>query len=309
MSKPNHKELLNWTAYLIVCIIWGSAYIAIKIGVTSIAPFYFTAIRFFVAGALMLIFAKVRGLNFPNLLSEYVQLGIVGLLILFGGSGFVGLASRYTGAGSLSLIIATTPLIMAIIQMIMTREMRNVSLRVWLGLLIGFTGVGLLLVSGGGNMSLDPRGIALALISVVLWCIGTLYSGTVQPRCHIVVQSGLQMLVAGSGLMIVSSITGESHTLNVLPESQMALLYLIVFGSIIAYSAYVHIVQVWPATKANTFTYINPMVAVLLGWMILKEPVTPTILMSMTVILSGVILVQTSSSNPRTVVSCAETPA
>lgn len=309
MSKSNNKELTNWLAYLAVCIFWGSAYVAIKIGVTDIAPLFFTALRFSIAGALMLLYAFLKGIPFPSYPREYVQSAIIGLLILFGGPAFVGLASRYISAGAVSLIVASIPLAVAVMQMIYYPKLRTASLRIWLGLLIGFSGVAILIFAGGGEVKLDLRGVILCLISVVLWSAGTIYSGTVRLGSHMIVQSGLQMFFAGLGILAASFATGENHTLNVSIESLMALLFLIIFGSILAYSAYMHIIKSWPLAKANTYAYINPMVAVLMGWLILSEPITPGILLSMAVILSGVILVQADTSKPQQVLETAESAA
>lgn len=309
MPKSNNKELTNWLAYLAVCIFWGSAYVAIKIGVTDIAPLFFTALRFSIAGALMLIYAFLKGIPFPRYPREYVQSAIIGLLILFGGPAFVGLASRYISAGAVSLIVASIPLAVAVMQMIYYPKLRTASLRIWLGLLIGFSGVAILIFAGGGEVKLDLRGVILCLISVVLWSAGTIYSGTVRLGSHMIVQSGLQMFFAGLGILAASFATGENHTLNVSIESLMALLFLIIFGSILAYSAYMHIIKSWPLAKANTYAYINPMVAVLMGWLILNEPITPGILLSMAVILSGVILVQADTSKPQQVLETAESAA
>lgn len=306
MFKQSKKELVNWLAYLTVCIVWGSTYLAIKIGVSEIAPLFFTSLRFLIAGTLMLSFAKWRGYNFPTLPREYVQLGIIGMLLLFGGTGFVGLASRFISSGSSSLIVASSPLIMAIFQMFVYPDMRKTDWRIWLGLVIGFGGVGLLIVSGGGEMSLDPRGVALVLTAVILWCLGTIYSRTLRPQSHVVVQIGLQMLIAGIGIMIISFLAGENHSLQVSTSSLLALFYLVFFGSILAYSAFIYIIQQWPLSKASTYAYINPVIAVLLGWLVLSEPVTPSIIVSMVVILAGVVLVQSVNTLPKPALEKAE---
>lgn len=297
-----NKELVNWLAYLTVCIVWGSTYLAIKIGVSGIAPLFFTALRFLIAGTLVLLFARLKGFTFPNHFREVIQLGVVGMLLLFGGTGFVGLASRYISSGASSLIVASSPLIMAVLQMCLYPKARRSDLRVWLGLLIGFAGVGLLIVSGGGNMRLDPRGVALVLTAVTLWSTGTLYSRSLRPQSHMMVQIGLEMLLAGMGILLVSFIVGESHSLEVSASSLWALLYLVFFGSILAYTAFIYIIQQWPLSKVSTYAYINPVIAVLLGWLVLREPVTPGILLSMAVILGGVILVQSAHPKPKVAV-------
>jgi len=309
MSKPRNQELINWLAYLVVCIVWGSTYLAIKIGVSGIAPLFFTALRFLIAGTLMLTYAKFKGCSFPTLAREYVQLGIVGLLLLFGGTGFVGLASRYISSGASSLVVASSPLLMTLFQMVVYPEMRKTDWRIWFGLIIGFGGVGLLIVSGGGEMSLDPRGVALVLTAVTLWCVGTIYSRTIKPQSHVAVQIGLQMLIAGIGIIIVSFLAGEEHSLQVSTSSLLALLYLVFFGSILAYSAFIYIIQQWPLSRASTYAYINPVIAVLLGWLVLSEPVTPRIILSMVVILSGVIMVQTANSKPKKVLEKTDNSA
>lgn len=294
-----NKELINWLAYLTVCVVWGSTYLAIKIGVSDISPLFFTSLRFSIAGTLMLLFALIKGFPFPKVAREYVQLGIVGILLLFGGTGFVGLASRYISSGSSSLIVASSPLIMAVLQILLYPAAQSKDWRIWLGLLIGFGGVGLLIFSGGGDMSLDPRGVALVLIAVTLWSLGTLYSRSIRPKSHVVVQIGLQMCLAGAAIMGVSFAAGESHSLQVSSASLLALAYLVFFGSIMAYSAFMYIIQYWPIARVSTYAYVNPVIAVLLGWLILGEPVTPGIVLSMAVILSGVILVQSLNTQPK----------
>lgn len=293
MTGQNNLKI--WLAYLTVCTVWGSTYIAIKIGVSGIAPLFFTALRFLSAGSLMLLIAKLKGLPFPKYKKDYLQIGTIGLLLLFGGTGFVGLASRFISSSATALMVASSPLIMALIQMVLYKSMRRPGWRIVAGLLIGFSGVCLLIFSGSGNMRLDPRGVTLMLIAVFMWASGSNYSRTVKPGGHMVTQIGLQMTVAGTAILLVSYLIRENHTLSVNRSSLLALGYLIFFGSMLAYSSYIYILHHWPLSRVSTYAYVNPVIAVLLGWLILDEPITLSVVISMLVILAGVILVNSAN--------------
>jgi drug/metabolite transporter (DMT)-like permease len=134
------------------------------------------------------------------------------------------------------------------------------------------------------------------LIAVFMWASGSIYSRSVKPGGHVVTHIGLQMFIAGCVMMLTSFLIKENHTLQVSTSSLWALAYLVIFGSILAYSAYIYILQHWPLSRVSTYAYVNPVIAVLLGWLVLDEPVTPPVILAMMVILLGVILVQSAQS-------------
>jgi len=292
-SVFKNEDNKTFLAYLSVCIIWGSTYLAIRIGVGEFPPTLFAGIRFLIAGSLMLAFSLYKGLRLPVNSSEVMKISIVGLFLLLGGNGCVVWAETRIHSGMASLIVATVPLFMALIELTLPNRPK-LNLKGWIGLLIGFGGVALLVFSNSTKASVDVIGILLLLIGAFSWAIGSVYSKSFKASSSIIPNIAIQMLAGGLGLFIVGTFFGELSKIHVTSKGMGAMLYLIFFGSIVGYSCYVYILQKWPAAKAGTYAYVNPLVAVLLGSLILNEPISIGVIISTVVILGGVILVQTS---------------
>lgn len=289
------EERNTYLAYLAVCILWGSTYLAIRIGVSEFPPALFAGIRFLVAGSLMLAFSVYKGLKLPKNFSETMKISLVGLFLLLGGNGCVVWAETHVNSGVASLLVATVPLFMALIELFLPGRPR-LNLKGWLGLLIGFGGVALLVFPNSEGSSGSIFGIILLLIGAFSWAMGSVYSKSFKATASIIPNIAIQMLAGGIGLSIVGIIFGEIPKLHVTSKGIGAILYLILFGSIIGYSCYVYILHKWPAAKAGTYAYVNPLVAVLLGALVLNEPLSISVVLSTAVILGGVILVQTSKT-------------
>lgn len=280
-------------AYITVCILWGSTYLAIRIGVSAFPPELFAGIRFFIAGSLMLIYGRLRGFEFPSNLTGIRDQSIVGLFLLFGGNGLVVWAGQWVHSGITALMVATIPLFIAIIELFIPGRPK-IELKGWLGLLIGFSGVAMLVLSNSGAGSINAKGAIVLLAASFFWAMGTVYSKSFKPEGSMIVNIGIQMLAGGIALLILGISLGELPRVSVSSKGIGALLYLIVFGSLLGYSSYIYVLEKWPAAKAGTYAYVNPPVAVLLGALILKESFTLTVLLATVVILSGVLLVQLS---------------
>ena len=293
-----NEESKTFLAYVAVCILWGSTYLAIRIGVSEFPPALFAGIRFLVAGSLMLAFSVYKGLKLPMNFSEIRRISTVGLFLLLGGNGCVVWAETHVHSGIASLIIATVPLFMVLIELFLpNRPLLN--LKGWIGLLIGFSGVALLVFSNSTKSSVDSFGIILLLIGAFSWAAGSVYSKSFKTSSSIIPNIAIQMLAGGLGLLIVGTSFGEFSKIHITTKGIGAILYLILFGSIIGYSCYVYILEKWPVAKAGTYAYVNPLVAVLLGALILNEPISISVVLSTLVILGGVILVQTSKIKTR----------
>lgn len=290
MIKEQQKALI---AYLSVCFFWGSTYLAIKIGVEVFPPFLFAATRFLIAGGFVLGYSKIRGHKFPSSAKKFYKIAIIGILLLVGGNGLVVIAEQWVPSGIASLIVACVPLFIAIIEIAILRMKRITPIGVF-GLVIGFGGVAFLALSDGAGGELHLGGIGLILCAATFWSIGSVYSKTFDPDCSIVSNIGIQMFSGGSVLFVFGLLTGEMQQVVWSMEGVLAIGYLIVFGSIIGYSSYIYALQKWPASRVGTYAYVNPVVAVLLGYFVLHEPITSKVLISMIVILLGVMLVQSS---------------
>ena len=280
-------------AYIIVCIVWGSTYLAIRVGVSDLPPALFAGIRFLAAGSILLLYAWARKLKPPETWQDIKVSSVVGLFLLFGGNGLVVWGEQWVHSGLAALLIATVPLFMALLDTIIPGG-RGISRMGWAGLLLGFAGVALLIGPGiktGGNALLGMVGVVFASF---LWASGSVYSSRHVVKGSIVYNIAAQSLAGGVALTLTGVFTGQLSNFHPTPQGMGAMLYLIIFGSLAGYSAYIYMLKVLPPAKASTYAYINPVVAVLLGAMVLSEPVTARTVLSAGIILGGVLLVQMS---------------
>jgi drug/metabolite transporter (DMT)-like permease len=280
-------------AYILVSFFWGSTYLAIKIGVEDMPPMFFAGVRFLIAGLIMIVFSYIRGYAFPAGKSEFSRLSLIGLFMLLGGNGLVVFAEQWVDSGVASLIMATIPIFAGVLEHFFIRTTR-LTLKALSGLLLGFFGVYSLLVPAEHGISIDIPGILVLLSASFLWSTGTVLSKTFKGNSSIVSNIGIQMFAGGVGLMFVSAITGEFSRVRFSMNSVLAIAYLVVFGSLVAYSSYIYLLQKWPATKAGTYAYINPLVAVSLGAIFLGEKINFLMILSMVGIFLGVLIVQKS---------------
>jgi len=286
----NKKALL---AYLAVCLFWGSTYLAIRIGVRDFPASLFASFRFIIAGSILMFYVKWKGYDLPKSKQAVKQQAIIGLMMLLGGTGLVCHAEKTLHSSIASLIVSSVPLFIAFLEIIVLKQ-QKMSVKGVLGLFIGFGGVSILALSGSGKIDLDMTGMLLMLGASLSWSVGSVYSKQVEKQGHIISNIAIQMLSGGLGLLILGALTGEFNGLSPSMDSVFALMYLVVFGSIIGYSCYIYALQVWPAARVGTYAYVNPVVALILGVIILNEPVNLTIVASLVIILSGVVLVQSS---------------
>ena len=292
----NKEEQKNIAAFLCVCIVWGSTYLAIRIGVSAFPPALFAGFRFLLAGLVMFVYAKLKGLEFPHKL-DVRRLSIVGLFLLVGGNGLVVLASQWVHSGISSLMVASTPIFMALIELFIPGS-NKISSRGWLGLILGFSGVVLLVATNSGTGSINVPGALLLICATFSWSAGSVYSKQFKATGSIVTHIGIQMLSGGLVLTLIGLLLGEGPKINLSLKGIGAILYLSIFGSILAYSCYIYILARWPAAKAGTYAYVNPLVAIFLGFLVLKEPISTSVVICTGVILAGVFLVQTSKLTP-----------
>jgi len=296
MAKREETSVV--LAYIAVCILWGSTYLAIRIGVSDFPPELFAGFRFLIAGALVLLFAYFKGYKFPENLIDVRRQAIVGLFLLLGGNGVVVWAEQWVYSGVTALIMAIVPMFNAILELFLPKGPR-LGLKGWFGLLLGFFGVALLVLSGSEAKIIDISGGLLLLFAAFSWSLGSVYSKTFKPSGSTVANIGIQMFAAGLGLTIVGLLLGEAGNIHLTTKGIGAMAYLVLFGSILGYSSYIYILQKWPASKAGTYAYVNPVVGVLLGAVILGEPVSPNVFISAIIILGGVFLVQLSKTSTK----------
>jgi drug/metabolite transporter (DMT)-like permease len=283
-----------WAALGAVYLAWGGTYLAIRVAIETLPPLLMASVRFLVAGAILYPLAIRRGDREGDrpTARQWGAAAIIGVALLLGGNGFVVLAEQRVPSGIAALLVATVPLWMVVLARMVLRE--RVRWLEWLGLVVGFGGLALLAWPSDGTQRLDPLGIGMVIFASICWASGSLYARRAPMPARPLVGVAMEMLAGGVALGIAGIASGELtdvHPERFSFESLMGLLYLIVFGSWVAFSAYVWLLRVARTSLVSTYAYVNPVVAVLLGWLILSEPVTVRTLVAGLVILVGVALI------------------
>ncbi len=282
--SDNSNSLSIWLALLAVYIIWGSTYLAIRFAIEDLPPFLMAGIRFVIAGGLMYAFLRLRGTPNPTR-KEWGGAAIVGLLLLVGGNGLVSFAEQYVASGLAALSVATVPIFAALFAGIWKRWPIG---REWLGLGIGFVGV--ILLNLQGDMRANPLGAAALIFATASWAFGSVWSRYLtMPKGPMA--SAAEMLAGGAVLLVIGLATGEHITAMPGPRSLLALIYLIIFGSIVAFTAYSFLLQRVRPSLATSYAYVNPVVAIALGIGLAGEQVTLLELIALPIILAGVAIV------------------
>jgi len=282
-------------AFASVYLIWGSTYLGIKYAIQTIPTFLMAAVRFLVAGFVLYLLGRFsKGYERPSL-RHWKTSFIVGALLLGIGNGGVVMAEHYLSSSLTALLIATNPFWIVLISWLFMGKGRP-SGKVVLGLAVGFAGVAMLIVGqeNDGSGEGQWRGIALIMFATLGWAIGSLYGAAAPVAKGLLLGAGMQMLAGGAILFAISLITGEWRTFDIKSvsrESWIALVYLIVVGAIVAYTAYSWLMKNASPSAVSTYAYVNPAIAVVLGWLIAGESLTGQMLIGAIAIVGSVVLI------------------
>ena len=276
-----------------VYLIWGSTYLAIRFAIETIPPFLMAAARYLTAGAMLYGWSRLRGAPRPRLVHWRPAVILGGLLLLLGNGGVVWSEQRMS-SGLAALLVSTEPL--WIVLFVWMRDHGRPAGRVLIGLLLGFAGL-VLLVRPSSSGGIDPLGVAAVLVASVSWAWGSLYSQRAKLPSSPLLGTAMQMLAGGGLLLLASALTGEPARFTlaaVSAKSLLSLAYLVIFGALIAFTAYVWLLRAAPPVLVSTYAYVNPLVAVFLGWAVAGEPITRGTLIAAGVILAGVALISSA---------------
>ena len=297
-ERASHNPLLVLGALLTVYVIWGSTYLGIRLAIASIPPFFMAGTRYLAAGGVMFLFAWVRGAKLPSLI-EWRDALIVGGCLLLVGNGGVTFAEQYVPSGTAALLVATVPVFLTIFAWIARLGPRP-SWMICLALLLGLIGVSILAPPSvqSGLSSGDQYnwyvGVVALLVAAAVWAGGSLYSRKATRPSSAIVGVGIQMICGGAMLLAVSISSGEPGRFNwsrLTAQSAFAWVYLVVFGAIIAFTAYIWLVRVCSPVLVGTHAFVNPVVAVLLGWAIAGEKLDGRTVSGTAVIVVAVVII------------------
>jgi len=302
MTNHQSPVIPRWQligGFLIIYVVWGSTYLAIKWGVATIPPFSMAAARFLVAGSALYAFARWRGAVRPTP-TNWRASAVIGTLLLFVGNGAVSWASRRVSSGLTSVLVATVPLWLVLCEAWMGKRPRPLQL---IGVGIGLVGVALLVLPrAGGGTTVDLPGALVLTLGSLSWTAGSLYSRTAPQAKPAPLAIGMQMLTGGALFVLLSLALGEwrlIHPSLISAQSVASLVYLIIFGSLIGFSTYMWLLTVASPAAVGTYAYVNPVVAVLLGVLLGGERLPALAWTAMLIIVGGVALVSLVDARTR----------
>ena len=296
-QKPRSSTVLIVLAFATVYLVWGSTYLGIRYAIETLPPFLMAATRFLVAGTILFVWATVKhGRVFT--FAHWRKAFVVGGLLLLCGNGGVTWAEKFIPSGLAALLIASEPLCVVVLNWMLSRRRPNY--KVLAGVSIGLVGVALLVggrfQSAVGSSFMGVVGAGVTLLASLAWAGGSVYANRRPIKVPTSMASGMQMLAGGSLLLLAGLVHGDLSRLHLSQTSWVsiiAFLYLTLFGSLLAFTAYSWLLKNVAPTRAVTYAYVNPVVAVLLGWLVAGESLTLSMLLGATVIVGSVFLITT----------------
>ncbi|MBB4912963.1 EamA family transporter [Streptosporangium saharense] len=289
-AADKRTSLLVWGGLAIVYVVWGSTYLAIRVVIETVPPLVSGAMRFTIAAAVLgLVVLLVKGPGAYRMSpKQFGGAALVGLLLLTSGNGLVALAEQHISSGLAALLVASVPLWLVILRVVARDRPRALTLA---GVLVGFAGVAVLSLTGASGAS-SGAAVTTVLIASVSWSVGSFLAARIPMPADPFAASAVEMLAGGLGLLAVSRTAGEHLNLAAVSgRSWVGLAYLVVMGSLVAFTAYVWLLGNAPISLISTYAYVNPVVAVALGALVLSEVVTGSMVVAGLVIVVGVALV------------------
>ena len=273
-----------------IYVVWGSTYLAIRVMVETVPPLLGAGVRFLLAGALMYAWVRLRRDPFPVSREELLGCALVGVLLMFGGNGLVTVAERDVPSGLAALLVATEPLWIIVLRAVWRERPGRLSA---VGVVAGFVGVALLLVPGDRPEGASLAACLLVVFAAMCWALGSFAGSRLRLPGDPLHSTALQMLLGGAAMSAVAVVAGEPWALeleNVSGDSWLAFAYLVLVGSVVAFTAYAWLLRNVPISTVSTYAYVNPVIAVFLGWLILSEPVSLNTVLATAIIVASVAL-------------------
>jgi len=293
--QPPTSRLKLLAAFASVYFVWGSTYLGIRIAIETLPPLLMAGIRFIIAGGILYLWGLFRGHERPTL-GHWKSTAIIGLMLLLVGNGGLSWSEQLIPSGVAALLVAVSPLWFILLEWMQGGIKPTAG--VFLGLFLGTFGIVVLIDPANlvGGLSVNILGALVLLGSSICWAVGSLYSRQAKLPSSPSIANGMEMLVGGVGLLVVGTLTGEWSSFNasaVTSRSLFAVAYLIVFGSIIGFSSYVYLLRATTLSRVSTYAYVNPVVAVIIGWLVGGETLGGRVLIAAALIIAAVAAITT----------------
>lgn len=289
-------------AFATIYIVWGSTYLGMRVAVETMPPFTMAAGRFLIAGALLYGFVRLRGAAAPTA-RQWRDNAVIGTFLLLGGNGFVAWAEQFIPSGVTALLIGVSPVFFVLIEWAWPGGQRP-SLLTFIGLALGFAGIVWLAApwEHTAGHTLHTGGLIALIVASILWPTGSILSRHAKNPAPPFVASGLQMLCGGAALLVVAVARGELSSLHpaaISLNSWLAFAFLVLVGSLVGFSTFVWLMKHSTPARVSTYAYVNPVVAVFLGWLILGETVESRTLFAALIIVAAVVIITTQKARPK----------
>jgi len=300
-SAPSRTKIV--TAFAAIYLIWGSTYLGIRFAIETIPPFLMGGVRFMVAGAGLYLFMRARGAPRPTLI-QWRSAAVIGAFLILGGNGGVVWAEQFVPSGMAALLVAILPFWIVVVELIGPDHVRP-SLGVVIGLIAGIAGIVVLvgpsaITSPAGSSNKILTGALVLMGSSLSWALGTIYSRTAPLPKSAFVATGMEMFSGGALLFLLAVITREPMQFDLAQVSARSIAgfaYLTTIGSLVGFTAFIWLLQHQPPSRVSTYAYVNPVVAVFLGWAIAGEPLTLRTVIAAAIIIGAVALITTARSS------------
>lgn len=279
-----------WTAFVAICVIWGTTYLAIKVGLETIPPLLLGGLRYLMAAVMMLVVLRAQGRRLPPR-STWPTQAVLGFLMLSLGNGGVVTGERFLTSGMTAVLVATTPFWMVAMDALLPGR-RALSVRQFIGLLLGFSGIVLLVWNDIGASEGVWAGVIAVQVACLGWSAASAYTKRHTSSADVIGVATLQMLFGGAFMTLGGLVTGEAGRLSFSPTTLAALLYLAVLGSVVAFVCYSYALKHLPIAVISLYTYVNPVIAVALGAVLLGEPFGRRQVFAALVIATGMVVVR-----------------
>lgn len=288
---------LAYIAWITVCFVWGTTYLAIRVALESVPVALLAGLRWAAAGALLAVALPLFGERLPHP-RTWGPIAVAGFLMAVIGNGGVVWAEQYVASGLAAVIVATVPFWAVVIEAALPRGERP-TMRTMVGLAVGFLGIVVLvwpeLTVGGQEGRLFVAGVIALQIACVGWALGTSYTKRNATTASPLSASAMQMLLSGAMLIGIGTATGEWSRLVFTTRTASAMVYLVLIGSIVGYSAYVYALKYLPISTVSLYAYVNPIIAVVLGTLLLSEPFSLRIIVASALVFAGIAIVRSTS--------------